>query len=191
MIPLNSELRGKTLGIVGFGVIGRRVAKLSNAFGMKILTYDPYISSEVLHELAAESVSLERLLKESDVITIHVARTKETFHMISENEFRMMKKSAILVNCSRGDIVDEESLLSALGENSISGAGLDVLETEPPSLGSSLFKFPNLIITPHVAGFTKEVRQNSMVALAQDIDRALKGQMPINLVNKEILDRQK
>jgi D-3-phosphoglycerate dehydrogenase len=189
LISLNVELYGKTLGIIGLGAIGRRVAKIGRAFGMRIITFDPYVSNEALQETAAENVNLERLLSESDVITIHVTRTKETYHMIANQQFRLMKESALLINCSRGDVIDEKSLVDTLRENKIRGVGLDVFESEPLSLQSPLLKFANVIITPHVAGFTKEAREKTIMILAEDVARALNGQRPINLVNKEVVPR--
>jgi D-3-phosphoglycerate dehydrogenase len=189
LTSINNELHGKTLGIVGLGAIGQKVAKLGNAFGMKNLAYDPYVSTHIFEKVHAESVEMNRLLSESDIITIHTASTKETYHMISSDAFQLMKKTALLINCSRGGVVDEKALRKALEERRIAGAGLDVLESEPPPSESPLFKLDNVIITPHVAGLTKEARSKTLVVLAQDIARAATGQTPVNLVNKEDLQK--
>lgn len=184
----NIELAGKTLGIVGLGTIGSVVARKAKGLNMRILYYSRRRKTDVEKEFGIEYVDLETLLKESDFITVHVALTKETHHMIGEREFKSMKKTTYFINTSRGPVVDQKALCDALEKNWIAGAALDVFEEEPPSPNNTVFKFRNLIVTPHVAGFTKDARVKMIVTLAKGVVRALHGEAPINLVNKEVLD---
>lgn len=151
------ELKGKTLGIIGLGKIGKRVAELANVIGMNVIAFDPYVNEEDAKKVSAKLVSLEYLLKNSDIVSLHVPLTSETRHMISEKELGMMKKEAILINTSRGGVIDDEALYKALKEGKISKAGLDVFEVEPP-FGSKLLELSNVIVTPHIAGQTYESR---------------------------------
>jgi len=186
MLPYNIELQGKTLGVIGFGAIGRRVSTRAKAFQMKIVAYDPYIPKERFDAEDVEMVDLETLLSRSDVVTIHIPLTEETYHMISEKELRLMKRTAFLINTSRGGIVDDETLVRALQEGWIAGAGLDVFEREPIPLGSPLLELRNVVVTPHSAALAREARARTMVTLAQDIVRTLSGEAPQNLVNRDV-----
>jgi len=185
------ELSGKILGIIGLGNIGIKVAEKARAFEMRILAFDPYISKERAEEFGAKLVDMETLLRESDVITLHVPLTPETRHMISEREFRLMKKTAILINASRGGVVDETSLYRALKEGWIAGAALDVMEKEPLSPDNPLLTLDNVIITPHVAGSTKESLVRMATTPAEDIVRFLQGKAPRFPVNVEFLSALK
>lgn len=158
---LGTELFGKTLGVIGFGRIGSRVGKYANAFGMKVIFYDPYLDKNMLKGVEAKQVfSLDDILENSDVITIHTFLSKETNKMIKKEQFVRMKKNAIIVNASRGMIIDESDLVEALENGMISGAALDVYEEEPLPPSHELVNYArsheNLIITPHIAGSTKE-----------------------------------
>ena len=149
------EVTGKTLGIIGCGKIGRRMAKMAhNGFDMRVLVYDPYIT-EVPEgcELVSEK---ERVLSESDFISLHCYLSDETFHFIGKKEFALMKPTAYLINCARGPVVDEPALIDALLNEKLAGAGLDVTEAEPLDPESPLFKLPNVIVTPHYAPTTRE-----------------------------------
>ena len=148
---LGSELNGKTLGLIGFGAIGDAVSRRAAAFNMRMLVYDPYVPADRITKLGYESVELNRLLRESDVVSIHTPLTPETKMMIGERELKMMKKSAILINTARGDVIDESSLFEALRQRRILGAGLDVMSLEPPRQGHPLFGLDNVILTPHSA----------------------------------------
>ncbi len=153
------ELNGKTVGILGYGNIGKRVAKiLKYGFDMRVLVYDPYIDS--LPEGFELISSKEEVLRNSDFITIHLMLTEDTFHLIGEKEFDMMKDTAILINCARGPHIDEEALIRALQDKKIAGAGLDVTEAEPCSPENPLFHMENVILTPHYAPTTKEAAYN-------------------------------
>ncbi|MEM1946287.1 MAG: D-2-hydroxyacid dehydrogenase [Candidatus Caldarchaeum sp.] len=168
------ELAGKTLGVVGFGRIGRRVAEIAHAVGMKILAYDIIpIPEEVLAKTGTRLTTLEEVLRSSDFITLHVPLTPETHHLINAEKIAMMKPSAILVNASRGEVVDEEALYHALSTGRLAGAGLDVFEREPP-FGSKLLELDNVVVTPHVGAQTHEAQQAAGMMLAQKIIETLK-----------------
>jgi D-3-phosphoglycerate dehydrogenase len=185
-----SELLGKTVGIIGLGRIGSCLARIAQAFGMKIMTYDPYATRERARDVGAELVDLVTLLKESDYITIHVPLTEETRKLISEKEFRLMKSGAFLINCARGAIVDEEALYVALVEGRIAGAALDVFSNEPPSSTHSLFKLSNVMFTPHTAGATRESLVRLAASADEDVADVLKGKLPKieKIINKSLLE---
>lgn len=185
--PHTHQLNGKTFGIVGLGNIGSRVALLARAFGCRVLAYDPYISDEKAKGVGAVRVDLKTLLSQSDVVTVNSPLTEETHHLIDGESFKLMKKTAILVNTGRGPVIDERSLLEALGEKTIAGIGLDVFEEEPLASNNPLLKFENVVMTPHLAGLTYEVRVKSMELVFEDMVRAMKGERPVNLVNPSVL----
>lgn len=172
---IGQELAGKTLGIIGLGRIGRVVARIAHAMEMRILVYDVVkFGEEVLKQYEAEQVDLERLLSESDYITIHVPLTEESRRMIGERELRMMKKTAYLINTARGQVVDQEALKRALMEGWIAGAALDVFAEEPPR-DLELLGLPNLIPTPHIGAQTKEAQEKAALEAVQILLRELKG----------------
>ncbi|MGB9727003.1 MAG: phosphoglycerate dehydrogenase [Nitrososphaeria archaeon] len=182
------ELYGKTLGIIGLGAIGTKVAKLCNGLDMKILAFDPYTKPEKAREVNAELVPLERLLKEADIVTIHCPLNPETRHLISEKELKMMKKNAILINAARGPIVDEKALYKALKEKWILAAGLDVMEKEPPEPDNPLFTLDNVIITPHVGGASLENFMRCDAIIEEQIEQALRGEVPKFALNPEAIN---
>jgi len=184
------ELADKMLGLIGFGKIGREVAKRARAFDMKILVYDPYIPKDIGIEWNVRLVELDELLKESDFVSIHCPLTKETYHLINEDKLRVMKKTAYLINTARGPIVDEKALYKALKERWIAGAALDVFEYEPLPSDSPLFELDNIIMTPHIAWFTEEALKRLEFTACEEAIRILKGETPRNLVNREILSRK-
>ncbi|HLD56947.1 MAG TPA: hydroxyacid dehydrogenase [archaeon] len=165
-------LHGKTLGVIGYGKIGRQVASYAKALGMNIIAFDPYVKSADIR-----LVSLEDLLKESDVITIHAMLTKETENLIGEQQFKLMKESAIIVNAARGQIVNSEALINALKEKLILGAAQDVFVQEPLSPTDSLIKFAkensNLLITPHIAATTYEAAHEAGLEIATKVKEEL------------------
>ncbi len=183
------ELRGKTLGVVGLGAIGREVARIMrNGFGMRVLAYDPYVPDEVFRQLGVERVDLDTLLGESDVVTVHVPLTRETRGLLSAERIRRLKPGAIVVNTSRGAVVDEAALCEALREGRVLYAGLDVFEREPPA-GSPLLELPNVVLTPHVAAFTREALHRMDMANAEDLVRFFRGERPLRLANPEVYER--
>lgn len=172
-----TELNGKILGIIGFGRLGKKVAEIAKAFGMKVIAFDPYVDQEKMKEVDVFLTSLEELLKNSDVVSIHATLTKETENMISYKEFELMKQTAILINTARGKIVDEKALLHALQNKLIGGAAIDVLADEPlkenPLINNPLVEYAkfndNLIITPHLGGATFESMKMTGMYIVQKI----------------------
>jgi len=173
----------KTLGIIGFGNIGKHVAKLVQGFDMRVLVYDVHKDEEYANEYGCTFVSLEKLLKESDFITIHVPLLDETRNMISTKEFDMMKSGAQLCNCARGGIVDEQAMITALKSGKLKGAALDTFNEEPLPSTSELYKLKNVIISPHIAGMTYESRSKVVQMAFQNIIEFSEGSMPFGAVN--------
>lgn len=172
---LGTELYGKVLGIIGVGRIGRQVALRANAFGMKILGYDPYIKQEDVEKYGVRLLSsLEELLPQVDILTLHVPLTEETRYMIAERELRMMKKGAFIINCSRGKVIKSSALYKAIVDEHIAGAALDVHECEPPT-DWSLVKLPQVIATPHIGSATHEAQHKVALEVVEEIWMALQG----------------
>jgi len=169
------ETEGKTVGVIGVGNIGSRVArKWASAFNARVLGYDPYVE-----KLACKKVeTLEELLRESDLVTLHVPLTDETRHMIGAREIALMKKNAVLVNTCRGGVVDEDALYNAMKAGQLFGAGLDVWDVEPPPKDHPLLTLPNVVATPHVAGNTFETQERSALWVAQQAVDFLQGKLP-------------
>ena len=178
-----TELYGKTLGVIGLGRIGREVAKRAVAFGMKVISYDPFISEDLARKLDVEIADLKQLLKKADYITIHTPLTKETESLISDKEFDLMKPSARIVNCARGGIINEEALYKALSDNKIASAALDVYTKEPPQPDSPLLKLDNIVLSPHLGASTKEAQINVAVEIAECIRDVLLKKALRNAVN--------
>lgn len=185
------DLYGKTIGIVGLGAIGSRVARIASGFKMHILTYDPYLSINAAKEKNAELVSLEKLLRESDFITLHVVLNEKTKDMIGTKELNLMKPTAYLFNASRGPIIVEKDLIKALEEKKLAGAGLDVFAKEPIDPENPLLKFNNVVVSPHCAGNSEDALVATSMAVSQEIIRILSGETPKNLVNKLQLQKRK
>lgn len=165
---MGTELRGKTLGIIGAGRIGRSIGHKACAFKMRILAYDPCRDAEFVEKTGCEYVSLERLLKESDYVTINVSLTASTKHFLGKAELGLMKPTAVLINTSRGEVVDEEALVEALKNGNIAGACLDVYSREPP-VDSPLLKLPNVLLTPHIGASTHESQREAALLIAKKI----------------------
>ncbi|MCM8778680.1 MAG: phosphoglycerate dehydrogenase [Candidatus Omnitrophica bacterium] len=176
------ELYGKVLGIVGLGRIGREVAKRALSFGMKVIAYDPYLAEEKARELGIDLVERDYLFKQSDYITFHVPLTEETKNMVSEKEFRLMKKGVRIINCARGGIIDELALAKAISEGVVEGAALDVFAKEPPQ-DSPLLKLDKVIVTPHLGASTEEAQINVSIDIAQQVKDVLLGKGIRNAVN--------
>lgn len=184
------ELHGKKLGIVGFGRIGSTVAKFAQSFGMEILAYDPYLSMEVAAKKGAAMIDLDALLRQSDYITIHIPKSGETKDLISDKEFGLMKKTARIVNCARGGIIDERALVRALKEGKIAGCALDVYDQEPLPADSPLLKFDNCVVTPHLGASTSEAQVNVAIEIAETVRDALLGRGIINAANFPSVDAE-
>jgi D-3-phosphoglycerate dehydrogenase len=184
------EVEGKTLGIIGLGRIGKRVAEKAQALGMKVIFYDPYVTREYGREKGyGKKEALVDLLRDSDFVTIHAFLATETQRMFGEKEFKAMKRTAFFLNVARGGIVDEKALHRALQERWIAGAGLDVLTQEPPPKDEPLLKLDNVVVTPHIAWGTQEAEARLIKQLNQIIASVLHQEFPINAVNPEVKDR--
>jgi D-3-phosphoglycerate dehydrogenase len=170
------EMEEKTLGIVGFGQVGRQVALRSRGFGLKVIAYDPYVDKTTMKKYDVAKVDLEYLLEHSDFISIHARETQETFHMIGEKEFNKMKPSCYFINTARGSIVDEASLVKTLTDKRIAGAAIDVFEDEPLKSDNPLLKLENVTITPHTAGRSDKVYLRSVRLVTGTVARYLKGE---------------
>ena len=167
-----TELNGKTLGIVGFGRIGKAVAERAKAFGMRILAYDVFLDEAALEKIGGERImTVEALLAKSDIVTIHVPLMPETIHMFNEKLLAQMKTGSMLINASRGEVVETKALLEALKSKKLSGAALDVYEHEPPvePFEIELVKIPNVIATPHIGAQTSEAQVNGAIQMAENI----------------------
>jgi len=188
---LGYELLGKTVGIIGLGSVGCKVAEKIRGFGVKLTAYDPYVSKETAKRVGVRLVDLETLLKESDILTIHAALTERTVHLIGEKELKLVKKSAFIINTARGAIIDEKALIKALKEGWIAGAALDVFEEEPPKPDNPLLKMDNVLVTPHFASCTYEAYQREAFMAAEEVLRVLQGMKPNFVVNPEVFVRVK
>jgi D-3-phosphoglycerate dehydrogenase len=187
IIRVNRELNGKTHGIVGLGKIGRRVAVRCQAFGMRVIYHKRNRDLELERTLGVDYVPLNTLLAESDSISLHVPLTAETKNMFDRTQFKAMKKGAFLINQARGKVVNEAALIEALKEGQIAGYATDVYEKEPPDRDWELLRLRNVVVTPHVGGGTIESRTRACVALAEDMARVLRGEVPKHLVNREAM----
>lgn len=183
---LGTDIFGATLGIVGIGRIGRGVAHRAKGFNMRVLYYDPHpLPPDAEEQLGATRVDLARLLVESDYISVHVPLTQETQHLLSTQQFGQMKRSAILINTSRGPVVDEAALVQALQEKKIAGAALDVYEREP-AVHPGLLQMPNVVLAPHIASATVRTRSEMSAMAARNMATAVRGGHPPNLLNPEV-----
>jgi D-3-phosphoglycerate dehydrogenase / 2-oxoglutarate reductase len=183
------ELSGKTLGIIGFGAIGSRLAEMAKVFRMKVLAFDPFIPPEKIRERSAEAVSMEELLRRSDIVSVNVPLSPETKGLVGEKEMRLMKSSAILINTARGKVLDEKALEKALISKWIAAAAIDVFENEPPDPKSPLMKLQNITMTPHSAAFTKEATKAlwlACVGAAIDVLSGRRPQLPANILNPTV-----
>ena len=179
---IGSELGGRTLGIVGMGNIGTRVALRARAFEMALLVCDPYIPTSHVTALGGRAVALDELFRESDYVTLHCPFNKETRHLVGEPQLALMKKSAFLVNLARGGVVDEDALLKCLTERRIAGAAIDVRETEPPRQDDPLLRLDNVLLTPHIGGSSREAQKRGEWGAAEEVVRVLQGTRPLNPV---------
>jgi glyoxylate reductase len=189
MILLGQDIHKATLGIIGFGRIGYGVAKRAQGFGMKILYTDVIRNKQAESELGVEFTDLDRLLAESDFITVHTNLTPETHHLIGQKQFEKMKRTAILVNTSRGPIVDNMALYDALRSGKIAYAALDVTEPEPMPADHPLLTLDNVVVVPHIASASVATRTKMALMAADNLIAGLKGEMPPNPVNPEVLKK--
>jgi D-3-phosphoglycerate dehydrogenase len=172
------RLRGSTVGLLGFGRIGRAVAERCRAFGMKVVAYDPYLPADAATTAGVELLGLDAMLAAADLVSCHLPHNESTHHLMGEAQFRAMKPSAYFVNTSRGKVVDESALVRALREGWIAGAGLDVLEQEPADPANPLLQIENAIVTPHAAGFSDEVVDRMPRLAFEEVTAVLNGGTP-------------
>jgi glyoxylate reductase len=183
---LGADVYGATLGLIGVGRIGRGVAHRAKGFNMRVLYYDPNaLPPDAEAQLGATRVDLGRLLAESDFISVHVPLTKETHHLLSTPQFAQMKKTAIIINTSRGPVLDEAALVEALNARRIAAAGLDVYEREP-AVHPGLAAMPNVVLAPHIASATVRTRSEMSAMAARNMATAVRGGRPPNLLNPEV-----
>src|SRR2546425_4654969 len=183
---LGADVFGATLGLIGVGRIGRGVAHRARGFNMRVIYYDPHpLPPDAEQQLGAARVDLGRLLAESDFVSVHVPLTQETHHMLSTPQFGQMKRSAILINTSRGPVVDEAALVDALNAKKLAGAGLDVYEREP-AVHPGLLAMPNVVLAPHIASATVRTRSEMSAMAPRNMATAVRGGRPPNMVNPEV-----
>ncbi|MEA1964290.1 MAG: NAD(P)-dependent oxidoreductase [Candidatus Aerophobetes bacterium] len=184
---LMTQLYGKTLGLIGLGAIGGQLARISKGIGMKVISCTFHPSKERAQNYGVEFVSLDELIKQADVISIHLRLSSQTQNLIEEKEFSLMKPTVIVINTARGAIIDKKALLDALTSGKIAGAGLDVFDKEPLPPDDPLLKLNNVVLTPHNAGMTPETIEKGAQMAVDNIINYFQGD-PTNVVNKEILD---
>jgi len=180
------ELFDKTLGLIGSGRIGAEVAKRAQAFGMRVVSFDPYLPAPVAESLGVRLVDMETLLRDADVVSIHAALTAETKGLVGASEFSKMKRDAVLVNCARGEIVQEAALADALRSGAIAGAAIDVFEKEPPE-GSPLLSAPNVHFTPHLGASTREGQVRAGAIVVEQVMKVLDGKRADFIANPRVL----
>lgn len=187
LLLLGRNVHGATLGIVGFGRIGSQVARMATGFDMRILAWDRSPETKDTEGLDVEFVDLDTLLEESDFVSLHVALAPETYHLIGEREFGLMKKTAILINAARGPVVDTDALVTALRDGDIFAAGLDVTDPEPLPADHPLVSLPNCTVVPHIASATVATRDDMATLAARNLLAVLTGERPDHIINPDVL----
>ncbi len=187
--PHVGPLHGETLGLVSMGRIGRAMAARAHAFEMDVVAYDPFLPQSAFEQADAESVEVDDLLERSDYVSIHAPLTPETKHLFNEEAFKKMKQTAIVLNTARGPVIEHVALVRALQESWIAGAGLDVLETEPPDPDDPLISMDNVIVTPHTAYYSATSVADLPIRCGEEVARVLTGRKPLNLVNPAVLEK--
>ena len=183
------RLLGQTLGLYGFGNVARCTARRAKAFGLYLIAHDPYVSELGITEAGVEPVGFHELLERSDFLSIHTPHNAETAQAFDAAALSRMKPSAILINTARGSIIDEQALIKALQEGAIAGAGLDVLEQEPPEPDNPLLTMANVVVTPHVASATTRMRPETRRRVGREVAMVLRGRWPLSCVNPSVLPR--
>jgi len=189
-MPLH-RLKGKILGIIGFGKNGKALASRARSFGLDILVYDPYVSEDTLQQYPVKPVQLEELIKRADFISIHTPLTDKTQNLFNEERFRAMKKTAVLINTARGGVIDQSTLCKALERGWIAGAALDVLQQEPPAKDNRLLGFENVLITPHIASYSEESELELRIKAMGEVVRVLTGKSPRWVVDPKVRQKYK
>ncbi len=181
---LGLDLKGKTLGLVGIGRIGKAVAERAQAFGMKVVASDPYVSQEIANQMRVHLESFDEVIATSDFISLHSPLTEETRGLINTSTISKMKHGVFIINTARGPLIEHKDLVNALRERRIAGAGLDVFQKEPPTVDDPILKLDNVVLTPHIAWYTDEALRRLEMSAAQHAIDLLDGRMPRNIVNK-------
>jgi D-3-phosphoglycerate dehydrogenase len=189
LLPMR-RLRGQTMGLVAFGHIARMVAERARGFGLRVIAFDPYVAAQAMAKVGVEKVeTLEALLARSDIVSLHTPLTEETTGLMGRAAFAAMKPGAILINTSRGKVVDEQTLVDALRSGRLAGAGLDVLWTEPPAKDHPLFAMDNVVLTPHYASSTVEAIDDLAAKVSRQIVQYLHGEWPTYLANRAVKEQ--
>jgi D-3-phosphoglycerate dehydrogenase / 2-oxoglutarate reductase len=185
----NRRIEGQTLGILGFGKIGQAVARRAAGFGLRIVAFDPVIGADAMSAMGATKLALDELLRVSDFVSLHLPLSPSTRHLINEETLSLMKSTAFLVNTSRGGLVDQRALYSALAEKRLAGAGLDVLEEEPPAQDDPLLALQNVLLSPHAAFYSEDAAFELHRRMAEQVAAVFQGRVPANLLNPAVLPR--
>ena len=185
-LPESVQIEDQILGLVGFGRIARAVGRRGRAFGMRIIAHDPYLTPSVIEQEGASAASFEQVLSQSDFLSLHAPLVPETRHLINAVALRLVKPSAILINCARGGLVDEQALVAALREGRLARAGLEVLEMEPPRKDNPLLGMDQVVFTPHSAAHTKKALHRVREAAVDAVVRVLGSERPLHVVNPDI-----
>lgn len=187
---IGSELREKTLGIIGLGSIGREVVRRAKVFEMRVIGFDPYVHSQTAADLGVEMVELDGLYAQSDYITLHTALTPESMRLLSTDAFAKMKDGVRIINCARGELIDQHALKAAIDAGKVAGAALDVFEKEPPDQDDPLLALDSVIATPHIGGATEEAQEILGVRISEQIVEFLQNGIAVNAVNMPALTRE-
>ena len=187
MLPMR-RLSGQTLGLVGFGRIAQRLAGMARALGLRVIAADPYVDRKIAEGAGVDLLPLTDVLRQADIVSLHVPLTSETRHLMNSEAFALMKRGAILINTARGPVVDEVALEAALAESRLGGAGLDVLEQEPPHIPHPLLNFDNVVVTCHYASCSFEAYAELRRSVSEQAAQILRGEFPMNIVNPEVKD---
>lgn len=189
LLSKSPRLMGQTLGLFGFGNVARCTARRAEAFGMRVIAHDPYVSELTISGAGVEPVSYGELLERCDYLSIHAPLNTETAHIVNADALNQMQPHAIIVNTARGGLIKEDDLIAALQAGNIAAAGLDVLETEPPAQDNPLLSMPNVVVTPHVASATTRMRPETRRRAAREVALVLRGRWPMSCVNPTVLPR--
>ena len=189
ILPPMFPVQGQTLGLIGFGRIGRKLAPKARGFEMRVIAYDPYVPASVFEECGVEAVELDYLIENSDFVSVHAAFTSDAKHMLGAEQFKKMKPTAYLINCARGEFIDEAALYQALSRREIAGAALDVIQGESMPPDHPLLKLHNVIITPHTAYYSEEALGRLRKRPFEEIARMVNGRWPQWLINTEVKEK--
>ncbi|HMD90947.1 MAG TPA: phosphoglycerate dehydrogenase [Anaerolineaceae bacterium] len=186
---IGTDVSKKKLGIIGLGRIGKNVVMRSTGFNMDVYAYDPLIDAAFCEKYGVYSVDLDTVFKTCDIVTVHAPLMESTRHIVNQRTLSLMKPDSILINTARGELVDEQALYDALKEKKIAGAAIDVFSKEPPARDNPLFELENIILTPHIAGYSSDTLLASGMMVAESIVATLKGEIPPYVVNKELISK--